>query len=79
VDDRHAPIDLDAEEFRRLGHNLVDEIADFLGTLPERRVAPGETADEVRDALARAACRSRGRPRTSSSPTPPACSSSTRP
>jgi aromatic-L-amino-acid decarboxylase len=49
--DRHAPIELGAAEFRRLGHGLVDDIADFLRTLPERRVAPGETADEVRAAL----------------------------
>ena len=49
--DRHAPIELDAEDFRRLGHGLVDDIADFLRTLPERPVAPGRSADEVRDAL----------------------------
>ncbi|HJS70818.1 MAG TPA: aminotransferase class V-fold PLP-dependent enzyme [Gaiellaceae bacterium] len=49
--DRHAPIGLDAEDFRRLGHGLVDDIADFLRTLPERPVAPGRSADEVRDAL----------------------------
>ena len=48
---RRAPIELDADEFRRLGHGLVDEIADFLGALPERRVAPGETPHEVRAAL----------------------------
>ena len=49
--DRHAPIEVEAEEFRRLGHGLVDEIADFLDALPERRVAPGETPHEVRAAL----------------------------
>jgi glutamate/tyrosine decarboxylase-like PLP-dependent enzyme len=48
---RRAPIELDAEEFRRLGHDVVDGIADFLRTLPERPVAPGESADEVRAAL----------------------------
>ena len=49
--DRRAPIELDAEEFRRLGHGLVDELADFLGALPARRVAPGETPHEIRTAL----------------------------
>jgi aromatic-L-amino-acid/L-tryptophan decarboxylase len=48
---RQASIELDAEEFRRLGHDVVDGIADFLRTLPERRVAPGETAADVRAAL----------------------------
>jgi glutamate/tyrosine decarboxylase-like PLP-dependent enzyme len=60
--DRHAPIELDAEEFRRLGHGLVDEIADFLGTLPDRKVAPGESADEVRDALGRGGLPEQGTP-----------------
>jgi aromatic-L-amino-acid/L-tryptophan decarboxylase len=48
---RSAPIELDAEEFRRLGHGLVDGIADFLDTLPRRKVAPGASAEEIRAAL----------------------------
>ena len=60
--DRHAPIELDAEEFRRLGHGLVDDIADFLRTLPERPVAPGRDADEVRDALGRGGLPEQGTP-----------------
>jgi len=53
LDHRHVPSELDAEEFRRLGHGVVDEIADFLRSLPERRVAPGESPEEVRAALGR--------------------------
>ena len=60
--DRHAPIDLDAEEFRRLGHGLVDDVADFMRTLPERPVAPGKSADEVRDALGRGGLPEEGTP-----------------
>ena len=60
--DSLAPIELDAEEFRRLGHDLVDGIADFLRTLPERRVAPGETAEEVRAALGRGGLPEHGMP-----------------
>jgi aromatic-L-amino-acid/L-tryptophan decarboxylase len=60
--DRHAPIELDADEFRRLGHDLVDGIADFLRTLPERPVAPGRSADEVRDALGRGGLPEEGTP-----------------
>jgi aromatic-L-amino-acid decarboxylase len=60
--DRHAPIELDAEEFRRLGHDLVDGIADFLRTLPERPVAPGRSADEIRDALGRGGLPEHGAP-----------------
>ena len=60
--DRQAPIELDAEEFRRLGHDVVDGIADFLTALPERRVAPGESADDVREALGREGLPEHGTP-----------------
>lgn len=46
-----APIDLEPEQFRALGHRLVDRVSDFLASLPERPVAPGETPDEVRAVL----------------------------
>ena len=74
------PSSSDAEEFRRLGHDVVDGIADFLRTLPERRVAPGETADEIRAALGRGGLPEHGTP-AGRAPRrrPPACSSSTRP
>jgi aromatic-L-amino-acid decarboxylase len=45
---RNAPIDIDAAEFRRLGHDLVDRIADLLGTLPDRRVTAGLSPVQVR-------------------------------
>ena len=48
---RQAPIELDAEEFRRLGHGVVDRLADFLQSLEGRPVAPGESLEEVRHAL----------------------------
>jgi len=51
LDHRHAPVELDAEEFRLLGHGVVDDIADFLLSLPERPVTPGESVHDVRAAL----------------------------
>jgi glutamate/tyrosine decarboxylase-like PLP-dependent enzyme len=45
---RNAPIDIDAAEFRKLGHALVDRIAELLDTLPDRRVTTGLTPPEVR-------------------------------
>jgi glutamate/tyrosine decarboxylase-like PLP-dependent enzyme len=39
------------EEFRAVGHALVDRIASFLGSLPARPVTPGETPAAVRAAL----------------------------
>jgi glutamate/tyrosine decarboxylase-like PLP-dependent enzyme len=36
------------EEFRRVGHALVDSIAAFLGSLPDRPVTPAESPGEIR-------------------------------
>jgi aromatic-L-amino-acid/L-tryptophan decarboxylase len=36
------------EEFRRLGHALVDSVAAFLGSLPGRRVTTGESPGAIR-------------------------------
>jgi aromatic-L-amino-acid decarboxylase len=49
--DGPGEIDLQAEEFRRLGHELVDEIADFLASLPARPVSTGESPQEIRSVL----------------------------
>jgi aromatic-L-amino-acid/L-tryptophan decarboxylase len=45
---REAPLAMGAEEFRAAAHELVDQIADFLGSLPQRPVAPGESPESVR-------------------------------
>ena len=37
-------VDLAPDEFRALGHDLIDRIADFLARLPSLPVAPGESA-----------------------------------
>lgn len=46
-----APLDISPEEFRALGHRLVDRMADFLASLPERPVSPGATVKVIREAL----------------------------
>ena len=48
---RQAPIEIAPAEFRRLGYQLVDRIADFLSSLPQRPVTRGESAAVVRQAL----------------------------
>jgi glutamate/tyrosine decarboxylase-like PLP-dependent enzyme len=48
---RRAPLDMEPDEFRALGHRLIDRIADFLGSLPQRPVTPGEAPPAVREAL----------------------------
>lgn len=49
--DRHAAVEVDPEEFRAIGHEVVNELADFLATLPQRPVARDEAPAQVRAAL----------------------------
>jgi aromatic-L-amino-acid decarboxylase len=45
---RQAPVNLNADEFRKAGYQLVDHIAEFLESLPDRPVTPGESPAVVR-------------------------------
>ena len=40
---RSAPLRMDADEFRALGHRLVDDLAELLASIPRRPVTPGES------------------------------------
>jgi aromatic-L-amino-acid/L-tryptophan decarboxylase len=46
--DRHSLINLSKEEFKQAGHQLVDEIADFLHSLPDRPVTYGDTPENFK-------------------------------
>ena len=48
---RRAPIAMDGATFRGLGHRLVDQIADFLDSLPVRPVTHDEAPSAIRAAL----------------------------
>ncbi len=51
-DNRVAPLAMSSQEFRVLGMQLIDRIANFLDSLPERPVTPAESPSVVRQALA---------------------------
>ena len=48
---RQAPLAMDAVMFRKLGHRLVDQLAEFLESLPRGPVTRDESPSVVRDAL----------------------------
>ena len=48
---RVSPLAMDFQEFRALGYQLIDRLASFLESLPERRVTTGESPSDVRQAL----------------------------
>jgi glutamate/tyrosine decarboxylase-like PLP-dependent enzyme len=46
-----APLRIDAGAFRRLGHQLIEDLADRLAAVPRGRVTVAERASDVRDTL----------------------------
>lgn len=48
---RKAPLDISPDEFRTIGHRLIDHVAELLGALVTKRVTPGESPLCVREAL----------------------------
>jgi glutamate/tyrosine decarboxylase-like PLP-dependent enzyme len=51
IADRQSPLEIGAEDFRQLGYQLIDRIASFLDSLPQRSVTPGESPSAIRQAL----------------------------
>ena len=48
---RNTPLDISEEQFRSIGHELVDNIADFLASIRGRPVTPAESPQAVREAV----------------------------
>ena len=48
---RNTPLHIQNDDFRELGHELVDKLADFYDSLPERKVKHDEGVREIRQIL----------------------------
>jgi aromatic-L-amino-acid decarboxylase len=60
--DRGAPLDMHPDEFRRLGHALVDRIGEYLETLPQRDVTQGQAPAAIREFIGQGGLPSGGMP-----------------
>ena len=49
--ERHSPLEMDAGTFRALGYRLIDQVAAFLESVPNRPVTTDQSPSAVRDAL----------------------------
>lgn len=59
---RESPIAMGKEEFKRIGHELIDTIAEFIDTISERPVTTGETPSQIQQVLGHAALPEHGTP-----------------
>jgi glutamate/tyrosine decarboxylase-like PLP-dependent enzyme len=57
---RTSPLDLPPDEFRRLGHALVDRIAQHLETINDRPITAGDAPSDVRELIGQRALPDRG-------------------
>lgn len=48
---RVSPLEMSSEQFRAVGHQLVDRVAEFLDGIADRRVSPDESPQSVREVL----------------------------
>ncbi len=48
---RKTPIEIDKEEFKKIGHQLIDTISNFISTIEEKRVTTGESPKQLQQIL----------------------------
>ena len=44
---RETPIEISKDEFKEIGYQLIDSIADFIDTIREKSVTPAETSEQL--------------------------------
>jgi aromatic-L-amino-acid/L-tryptophan decarboxylase len=46
-----SPIEISGDQFRKIGHQLIDALADFYESIDQRPVTPGETPKQIQEFL----------------------------
>ncbi len=57
---RNVPLEMSADEFRRVGHDLIEQIAAFLEELPQGKVTKGEKPKEIKALIGEGSLPSKG-------------------
>ena len=61
---RVNPIEIKKEEFRKIGHQLIDDIAGFLSGIHKQSVTPNESPSQLQAILGNAPLPEKGTPST---------------
>jgi len=64
TDNRDTPIEISKVEFQKLGHQLIDKIADFMDTIDEKTVSVNKTPNELQKILGNPSLPENGKPST---------------
>ncbi|MFN2440374.1 MAG: aspartate aminotransferase family protein, partial [Chitinophagaceae bacterium] len=59
---REAPIEVDKEEFKKIGYQLIDSIAEFIDKIAEKPVTPGESPKELQTIIGNLSLPENGKP-----------------
>ncbi|MDL5514192.1 pyridoxal-dependent decarboxylase [Arenibacter sp. M-2] len=62
TDKRNTSLEINKEQFKTIGYQLIDKIAEFLDTIDEKPVTPGEGSQELQKILGRSSLPENGSP-----------------
>ncbi|WP_111709935.1 pyridoxal phosphate-dependent decarboxylase family protein [Lutibacter citreus] len=61
---RRSSIEMDKEEFRKIGYQLIDDISNFINTIDEKPVTPNESPSQLQNILGNSSLPENGKPAT---------------
>ncbi|SNR34915.1 pyridoxal phosphate-dependent decarboxylase family protein [Lutibacter flavus] len=61
---RKSSIEMDKEEFRKIGYQLIDDISEFIGSIDKKPVTPNESPSQLQNILGNVSLPENGTPAT---------------